>query len=194
MPLNQAPDRKDWGELGPAMQALNERQRSFVEHYLRLAPARGAQTDAARRAGYRGSTKLNMARIASHLMRDPKIVAAIAEEAKKIIRGGSADAAKALMALVQDPKHRDHARAIDMVLARTDPEVSIHDVKVSHTVVDLDEEGLEELRALRQLGTAREKLVELFGPNGLDRLEALEARRADKAKVIDGEVINDARR
>jgi len=114
-----------------------------VEHYLRLAPARGAQTDAARRAGYRGSTKLNMARIASELM---------------------------------------------------DPEVSIHDVKVVHAVVDLDEEGLEELRALRQLGTAREKLLELFGPNGLDRLERLEASRADKAKVIDGEVINDARR
>jgi hypothetical protein len=32
-------------------------------------------------------------------------------------------------------------------------------------------------------------LLELFGPNGLDRLEALEARRADKAKVIEGKVV-----
>jgi hypothetical protein len=52
---------------------------------------------------------------------------------------------------------------------------------------------LEELRALRQLGTAREKLVELFGGNGLARLEALEAadieRRASKAKVVEGEVV-----
>jgi hypothetical protein len=39
------------------------------------------------------------------------------------------------------------------------------------------------------LGTAREKLLELFGPNGLDRLEALEAvenaQRASAAKVIE---------
>jgi hypothetical protein len=42
---------------------------------------------------------------------------------------------------------------------------------------------------LRQLGTSRDKLVELFGGNGLARLERLEAadiaRRADQAKVIE---------
>ena len=33
-----------------------------------------------------------------------------------------------------------------------------------------------------------EKLVELFGPNGLERIEALEAvRRSEQAKIIDGE-------
>jgi hypothetical protein len=46
------------------------------------------------------------------------------------------------------------------------------------------------LRALRSLGTVREKLLELFGGNGLARLERLEAadnaRRVD-AKIIEGE-------
>ena len=55
-------------------------------------------------------------------------------------------------------------------------------------------QALEELRALRQIGATREKLLELFGGNGLARLERLEAadlaRRAAEAKMIEGEVIN----
>ena len=42
-----------------------------------------------------------------------------------------------------------------------------HDVNVTHRVIDPDAEALEELRALRSVGTSREKLVELFGQNGL---------------------------
>jgi hypothetical protein len=45
------------------------------------------------------------------------------------------------------------------------------------------------------LGTAREKLIELFGGNGLLRLEALEAadtgRRTASAKVVEGQVVDD---
>src|SRR5262245_16783557 len=189
--------KRDWGQLGPAMRALpSDRWRAFVEYYLLEKPGYGAQTAAARRAGFGTSrtTPLNMARTASRLMRDDRIIAALAEEAKKIVRACAPDAAKALLELIRDPTHKDHARSLAMVLARTDPEISIHDVKVSHTIVDPDEEALEELRAARQLGASRAKLLELFGPNGLDRLEAMETRRADKAKVIDGEVLNDARR
>jgi hypothetical protein len=123
------------------------------------------------------------------MMRDPRMMAAINEEAKRIVRLGGMDAAKALLALVHDPEHRDHARAIGMVLARSDPEVSQHDVQVTHKIVDPDEEALEELRAARRLGASRQTLLELFGPNGLDRLEAMEARRANGAKVIDATAV-----
>jgi hypothetical protein len=184
----------DWGQLGPAMRALpNNRWRAFVEFYLLEKPGHGAQTAAARRAGFgtARTTPLNMARTASRLMRDERMVAAIGEEARKIVRAGAPEAAKALLALVRDPAHKDHARGISVVLARTDPEVTKHDLQVTHRVVDPDMEALEELRALRSLGTSRAKLVELFGPNGLDRIEAIDAadvqRRADKAKVIEGE-------
>jgi hypothetical protein len=186
----------DWGQLGPAMRALpNNRWRAFVEFYLLEKPGHGAQTSAARRAGFGNgkTTPLNMARIASRLMRDDRMVAAIAEEARKIVRGGAPEAAKALLALVRDPEHKDHARGIAMVLARTDPEVQRHDMHVTHKIVSEDEEALEELRALRSLGTTREKLLELFGGNGLARLEKLEAadheRRASSAKLIEAEPI-----
>jgi hypothetical protein len=76
------------------------------------------------------------------------------------------------------------------VLARTDPEVQQHDLHITHKIIDADVEALEELRALRELGTSREKLLELFGHNGLDRLEMLDAgdmaRRAAAAKLIEG--------
>src|SRR6516225_9747641 len=192
---------QDWGEYGPAMRALSAGQRSFVEFLLVAPPTRGAQTRAARRAGYGNArTKpITMAKISSRLVRDEKILAGLNEEARKMLRAGGVEATKALLALVCNPEHKDHARGIAMTLARTDPEIDRHDFNVTHTVLDPDAEALEELRALRQLGTAREKLLELFGGNGLLRLEALEAadteRRAAKAKVVEGEVVDvDSRR
>jgi hypothetical protein len=185
-----------FGELGPCMRALpNNKWRAFVDFLILENPGHGAQTNAARRAGFghARTSPLNMAKIASRLMRDERMQAAIAEEARKVLRGSAPEAAKALIELVRNPEHRDHARALQMVLARTDPEITRHDMNIVHKVVNEDDESLEELRALRQLGTSREKLVELFGGNGLSRLEKLEAadaeRRAAKAKVIEGEVI-----
>ena len=47
----------------------------------------------------------------------------------------------------------------------------------------------------RSLGTSRDKLLELFGGNGLARLERLEAEdmehRATSAKIIEGSVVPD---
>jgi hypothetical protein len=129
-----------------------------------------------------------MARIASRLMRNEKIIGAIAEEARKLLRGGAPDAVKALLNLVHSPEHKDHARGISMVLARTDPEIQQHDMHVVHKIVDADQEALEELRAARALGATREKLLELFGGNYLPRLERLEAQEVERsAKTIEGE-------
>ena len=185
------------GEYGPAMRALpNHRWRAFVEFYLLENPGRGAQTNAARRAGFGNArtSPLNMAHIAWRLMRDERMQAAIAEEARKVLRGCAPEAAKALIELVRNPEHKDHARGIQMVLARTDPEITRHDMNIVHKVVNEDDESLAELRALRELGTAKEKLIELFGGNGLARLEKLEAedseRRAASAKLIEGLVVD----
>jgi hypothetical protein len=185
--------KADWGELGPAMRALpNNRWRAFVEFLLLEPPTVGAQTRACRRAGFgHARTKpITMAKIASRLMRDDRVVAAIAEEARKLLRGGAPDAVKALLNLVRDPEAKDHARGIAMVLARTDPEVQRIDTHVTHRVISADEEALEELRAARALGASRDKLIELFGGNYLPRLERLEAAEIERnAKVIDGEVV-----
>jgi hypothetical protein len=185
--------KEDWGQLGPAMRALpNNRWRAFVEFYLLEKPGYGAQVNAARRAGFgtAKTTPLNMARTASRLVRDERMVGAIAEEARKIVRSGAPEAAKALLELVRNSEHKDHARGIAMVLARTDPEVQQHDLQVSHRIIDADQEALEELRAARALGATRDKLIELFGGNYLPRLERLEAAEIEhSAKIIDGDAV-----
>jgi Terminase small subunit len=181
-----------WGELGPAMRDLNPRQREFVRSYLTISKRRhGRATAAARAAGYTGN---HMRNHAHDLMRNPKIIAALDEELKKFTRGrGYADAVLAAYEGILNPEHRDHARFVDMFFSRGDPAVSKHAVDVTHRTIDPDREALEELRALRRLGTTREKLLELYGGNGLDRLEALEAvenaQRAAAAKIIDGNAI-----
>jgi hypothetical protein len=188
--------KQDWGEYGPAMRVLSSKQRAFVEFLILEPPTLGAQTRAARKAGYGTgrTTPTIMAKISSRLIRNEKVLAGINEESRKLLRAGGLEATKALLALLHNSEHKDHARGIAMVLARTDPEIERHDFNVTHTMLDPDAEALEELRALRQLGTAREKLLELFGGNGLLRLEALEAadaeRKATSAKVVEGQVIN----
>jgi hypothetical protein len=187
--------KEDWGRDGPAVQALpNQRWRDFVYHYVTQPPGHGALTNAARLAGFgKSSTPTVLAKIAWQLSHDERMIAAIAEVSRAIVRRCAPEAANALLAMVRDPEHREHARAVSMVLARTDPEVARHDINVIHKVLDPDQEALEELRALRQLDTPHAKLLELFGSNGLDRLERLEAadklRRANEAKVIEGEAI-----
>ena len=187
--------RDDWAELGPAMKALpNDQWRDFVYHFVNLTGQRGAQVAAARAAGFvKDSIPSTAAKRAYTLAHDERMIAAIAEESKKILRVAYPEGANALINLIRNPEHRDHGRAIAMLLDRVFPSETKHNVEVVHKVVDPDQEALEELRALRHIGASREKLVELFGGNGLARLERLEAaeleRRAMSAKVIDGEVV-----
>ena len=189
-----AAQRPDWGVLGPAMKALNERQQNFVYLYVSAKPRRGALVEAYRQAGYgKGSTPSIQAKAAWQLSHDERVLAAITEESRKIIRTAFPTAANALVNLLLDSEHREHGRAIGMVMERAFPAETRHSVEVVHKTVDPDAEAIEELRALRKLGTPREKLIELFGGNGLDRVEALERadanRRAQEAKLIDGEMI-----
>jgi hypothetical protein len=192
--------RNDFGNWGPAMRALpNDGWREFVYRLAREKPRRGALVAAARAAGFcKGSTPAIAAKLAWKMAHDERAIAAITEESKKILRVAFPEGANALLNLVRDPEHREHGRAIGLLLERVFPAETRHSVEVVHKVVDPDQEALEELRALRLLDTPREKLLTLFGHNGLDRIERLEMadnfRRANEAKVIDGEVIPEAAR
>jgi hypothetical protein len=159
-------------------------------------PGHGALTRAARAAGFgKNSTPSNLAKMAWKMAQDVRVIAAVAEESRKVLRLGHPEAVNAVLNLVRNDKHRDHARALEMVLSRADPieSHSRHNIEVLHRTIDPDREALEELRALRHLGTPRETLLTLFGHNGLDRIEALEAadtsRRADAAKVVEGKAV-----
>jgi hypothetical protein len=178
---------------GPAMMALpNDRQRAFVIALVTGQPGHGCLARAYLAAGYEPANRDNAGKAAHKLSRDERVLAAIAEESKKIFRAHHPEVALALLNLIRNPDHKDHARAIGMVLDRVDPATTTHAMTVTHKVVDPDQEALQELRAARHIGATREKLIELFGSNGLERLEALEAaenaQRAAAAKLIEGTV------
>jgi hypothetical protein len=182
-----------WGEQGPAMRALpNDKWRRFVRALVTGKGGHGSLVRAFRVSGFNAQPK-NQAREAHSMSRDERVIAAIAEESRKVIRVGHPEAVAALFGMIRDVSHRDHARAVAMVLDRCDPVVTTQKIDVTHRRLDADQEALEELRAARELGATREKLLTLFGGNGLLRLERLEAveleRRSENAKIIEGQIV-----
>ena len=85
------------------MKALSEQHREFVYHYVTAPPKKGSLVEAYRQAGYgAGSTPTIQAKAAWRLSRDERVIAAISEESKKILRVAFPEAANALVNLVRD--------------------------------------------------------------------------------------------
>jgi hypothetical protein len=125
-------DAKD----GPAMLALpTDRHRAFVRALYTVRPGHGARVKATKLAGFgcEHSTAQTMATIASRLSHDERILAAIAEEDQKFIRSSAPRALGALSRLIENPNAKDHVRGIAMVLDRTAPLETLHNVRVAHT-------------------------------------------------------------
>lgn len=108
----------DDADYGPAMAALNERQRSFVMALIEFPGI--TQAEAARRAGY--SDHLEAAKVRGHyLAHSPAVQAAMREEAGKRLNSSSLMAANVLLSLLTnervDPK--DRIKAAGMLLDRS---------------------------------------------------------------------------
>jgi hypothetical protein len=119
------PDR-DETDYGPAMLALNERQRRFVVALFDNDAPRegeGLWVYAARQAGYEqtNTTPESLKSSAWRTAHSDKVVIAVNEYARKHVRTLSPEAVRSLKDLLKNPRHRDHMRAIDAVLARADP-------------------------------------------------------------------------
>lgn len=178
--------------MGPAMASLaNDRQRAFVDALFTVPPGHGAMAAAARVAGYEQSTPHVLTATANRLMRDPKIQNAIAEETKRRLRAAGPAAVIAIEQIIADPSHRDRLKASMAVIERHDPVAQRIEGKIEHThVIDHEAEALNQLRTLRALNVAHEKLVEVFGAFGLERLEArLALQDQSAAPIVDAEFV-----
>jgi phage terminase small subunit len=93
--------------LGEAMRSLTPPQRRYVIAWLDGA---SDQSQAARMAGYGNSD--GAVRVAGHrLQHNPKISAALREEADRRMRGGAILAASALIEICSDKFHKDRFKA-----------------------------------------------------------------------------------
>src|SRR5260370_3928789 len=139
---------------GEKMKALpTDRHRAFVRALYQVKPGFGAQSKAAKLSGWGQplSSSASMATIASRLMHDERILAAIHEEDQKRIRASAPRAISALSALVENPKHKDHARGIAMVLDRVHPAETQLTVKVEHSATPEFKETAQVLARIAEL-------------------------------------------
>jgi hypothetical protein len=166
-------------EDGPMMKALpTDRHRAFVRALYQVKPGHGAGVKAAKISGWGQplSSAASMATIGSRLMHDERILAAIFEEDQKRIRASAPRAISALSALVENPKHKDHARGIAMVLDRVHPQESVHHVKVEHNATPEFKETAQVMARIAEL--AAKFSVALPAPVVIDA-KANEAVHAD---------------
>ena len=119
---------------GPAMAAINEKQRLFVRALFESPKKHGAATFAARAAGYGSPTSSaqSFASIASRLCSDPKVQDAIQEESRKYVTVMGPLAVRALKNLLGTAGHKDHGRAVGILMDRIAPIELTHTVKVQH--------------------------------------------------------------
>jgi phage terminase small subunit len=86
---------------------------------------------------------------ASRLIHDEKIQAALREHDQKVLRAAAPRALRALHGMVEDPEHKDHARAVGMVLDRVHPVETVHHVRSEHRhAVVATEQVLERIREI----------------------------------------------
>ena len=119
-------------QMGPAMKALSPRARAFV---MALVEIGGSPMDrAALMAGHRGTTA-SLQVTASRMAADPKVQAALVEEAKALARSSSLAAVTTVITIMMDPaankKDRLTAAGRISALAALEPEKTMN---VNHTV------------------------------------------------------------
>lgn len=166
-------------EWGPKMAGLpNDRWRAFVLALYQVPLGRGSQVAAAKRAGFGkpDSKAETWAAIGYRLAHDERVLDAIHEEDQKRIRSSAPRALRALSNLIEDPGHRDHGRAIGMVMDRIHPVATTHTVKVEH-------------EPSKQMGDLTERLLSIALTFGLDAQKVLATpqRALAPPATIDGE-------
>lgn len=130
--------RTDDHDYGPAMSALNELQRRFVDAMLITGGQAGRYSEAARMAGYTGNP--DSLKVTAHrLAHSPKVQAAIREEAERRVHSGAILGASVLIEIAQDSQHKDRFKAATRLLDMAGLIVTTqHKVTVEHTGDDAE--------------------------------------------------------
>lgn len=163
--------------LGPKMLALSSDQRRRFAWIMANGETSAAQ--AARDAGYSdvaGGSKVR----AHYLMHDPAVLDAIEEAGRKVLRGLAPLAIRSAKAILEEPKHPQHARMIETVLDRTGfLAKSEHKLTVEHSLGTKELEDLARRLALEN-GIDPKRFLGVNGP--LIEHEPLKTFEADREK------------
>lgn len=114
--LTYVPPISNTDGLGPAMIDLLPKQRAFVVAMLETGGQNN--TKAAQIAGYSLDNYDAARATAWRLAHDPKILAAIKEEANRRLHSGAILGASVLLEIANDPTHKDRFKAASELLSR----------------------------------------------------------------------------
>jgi len=134
--------------LGKAMVKLLPQQRAFVLAYVETGGIDA--TAAARAAGYAPNNAGSARVTAYRLTHDEKILAAIKEEADKVVRNGVLIGAKALLDIAADVTHKDRLKAATELMNRSGLLLATqHNVNVNVNLTD-DREVARDITVMAQ--------------------------------------------
>ena len=167
--------------LGPCMLALTQKQRQFVVELCHGPVGYGSEIRACKAAGYQGTE--NSLKVTAHqVLHNEKVQAALREVGGKIIRAEAFQSIRTTAEIARDIAHKDRLKANLALMDRGGFTVeTIHHVTVEH--IDRNKQAIEELEAFLRLGVARDRLVELYGADGLFHLEQQLAKRLPAPQI-----------
>jgi hypothetical protein len=142
----------DVSKLTPAMRALpNDMWRAAAVARFMVKPGYGANTEAARMAGFGANGKPGNLRITAHqIFHDARMLEALHELGEQYLKQGVPDAIAVVQEIMADTKHKDRLAAAKMFIDRAHPIESHHHVTVerTETVVIATEQVLAQIRQL----------------------------------------------
>lgn len=137
-------------EFGPAMLALDERRRKFVLAVVWLGKN---QTQAAKLAGYATKSEVYSRVQGFRLMRSPRVVAALREEAERRFGASIPLALVGLCDGIGKGSKKDRAAAVDSILDRAGyGRTTRQDIRVEHVDQRSTAELLDAVRRLMPAG------------------------------------------
>lgn len=131
-------------KFGPAMMALNDRQRAFVISHNNSGGLNATQS--AREAGY-GNNRGSQMVTASRLLHDPRIQAAIREDMVTRLNGDLAEVWGHISEIGRNPQHKDQLKALT-TMAHHAGMVEITKAHVEHSHTVTFEQRIERIKRL----------------------------------------------
>jgi phage terminase small subunit len=169
-------------EFGEAVEKLPQMKRRFCLALIgEVEPGPKAAVEAARLAGYVEEPGRTMRRIASDLLKDRDVLAALKELGSAEVLAAIPVALTAIREILNEPMSKDRLKAAQLVLDRFMPAPKVIEAKVE--TVNLEQVTLDHLRHLITIGAGRDALVREFGELGLARYEKMLLERSQPIAI-----------
>jgi len=172
-------------ELGPAMRKLNDRQKRYVIAWL-MEPSSQGHSRAVRIAGYGNGNSNSERQQAWLLSHNPRVMAAVKEEADRRMKYGAIIAASRLLEFVEDKTHKDSFKATVEMLNRagliveTQHRVIVENddnmlSAIERVKVQAHKLGLDPVMLLGKIGITLDTEGNPVNNNAPDRVNAVDA-------------------